>query len=492
MKTRRYFLKCLSLIPMLASGCVTWAKQTSARWVNDIHSKLNRTRVAQIHKPTTVEALQGIVRSASTSDQKISICGGRHAMGGQQFGTNTQLIDLNGLTRVLNLDTEKGIVEVEAGIQWPELIGRLLDRQKDVPAPWTIAQKQTGADRLTVGGALAANIHSRGLTMQPIISNIESFKIMLASGEIKECSRNENSELFKRAIGGYGLFGIITRIRLRLVRRKKLQRRVQTVQIESMIPAFEDAIAAGARYGDCQFSIDPKNPLFLQEGILSIYYPVDSEEPISQDRQKLGTGMWNRLLLLAHIDKAKAFQLYSDFYRSTDGQIYWSDEHQMNDYSDDYHLEVDEHLSSEHAGSEMITEIYVPRQRLADFMQEAAEDFRTHKVDVIYGTIRLIEKDTESRLPWAKQSYACIIFNLHVTHSKKGIAHSADAFRRLIDLAIKRKGSYYLTYHKWATKDQILTCYPNFPEFLDSKLTYDPDEVFQSDWYRHNKQLLGA
>lgn len=492
MKARREFLKCLSLLPLLVSGCATWAKETSAKWVNDIHSKLNRTRVAQIHRPTSFEELRKIVEHTAASGQQISICGGRHAMGGQQFGTDTQLIDINDLTRVLSLDIQNGIVEVESGIQWPELIDQLHAQQKDAPSPWTIAQKQTGADRLTVGGALAANIHSRGLTMQPIISNVESFEIMLASGETKKCSRNENSELFKLAIGGYGLFGIITKIRLRLVRRQKLQRRVQAIQIESLIPAFDQAIAAGALYGDCQFTIDPKNPLFLQEGILSIYYPTDSQEPITQNRQKLDPKMWNQLLLLAHTDKAKAFQLYSDFYRSTDGQLYWSDEHQMNNYSDDYHLEVDQHLHSEHLGSEMITEIYVPRDRLTDFMRDAAEDFRAHNVDVIYGTIRLIEKDTESYLAWAKQPYACIIFNLHVTHTEKGIAHSADAFRRLIDMAIKRNGSYYLTYHKWATKEQLLTCYPKFQGFLNQKLAYDPNETFQSEWYRHNKQLLNA
>jgi hypothetical protein len=41
----------------------------------------------------------------------------------------------------------------------------------------------------------------------------------------------------------------------------------------------------------------------------------------------------------------------------------------------------------------MITEIYVPRTALAGFMAEAAADFRKNDVNVIYGTIRLIERD---------------------------------------------------------------------------------------------------
>jgi len=156
----------------------------------------------------------------------------------------------------------------------------------------------------------------------------------------------------------------------------------------------------------------------------------------------------------------------------------------LSDYTDDFHPALDQRLGRTR-GTEMITEIYVPRERLIDFMAEAATDFRENKVEVIYGTIRLIQKDNETFLAWAKQNYACVIFNLHVEHSPEGVSHSAAAFRRLIDMSIRRGGSYYLTYHRHATRQQVLTCYPQFPEFLRLKRKYDPDERFQSNWYRH-------
>ena len=49
-------------------------------------------------------------------------------MGGQQFGTDTILIDIRKLCQVLHLARKRGIVEVEAGIEWPELIDRQLPR----------------------------------------------------------------------------------------------------------------------------------------------------------------------------------------------------------------------------------------------------------------------------------------------------------------------------------------------------------------------------
>jgi hypothetical protein len=138
----------------------------------------------------------------------------------------------------------------------------------------------------------------------------------------------------------------------------------------------------------------------------------------------------------------------------------------------------------------MITEIYVPRERLADFMHEAAEELRRVGADVVYGTVRLIERDDETFLAWAREPWACVIFNLHVDHSRGGVARAAHAFRLLIDLAIARRGSYYLTYHRWATRAQVEACHPRFAEFLELKRRHDPDEVFQSDWYRHCRGLF--
>jgi hypothetical protein len=88
--------------------------------------------------------------------------------------------------------------------------------------------------------------------------------------------------------------------------------------------------------------------------------------------------------------------------------------------------------------------------------------------------------------------FACVIFNLHVTHDSQGIENSARAFRSLIDLGIRNNGSYYLTYHRWATREQVETCYPQFREFLQLKLKYNPREVFQSAWYRHYKRMFGT
>jgi len=80
--------------------------------------------------------------------------------------------------------------------------------------------------------------------------------------------------------------------------------------------------------------------------------------------------------------------------------------------------------------------------------------------------------------------------NLHVDHDDEGKRKAADHFRRLIDRAIEFRGSYFLTYHRWASRQQVEACHPRMAEFLRLKRRYDPGEVFQSDWYRHYKQMF--
>jgi len=92
----------------------------------------------------------------------------------------------------------------------------------------------------------------------------------------------------------------------------------------------------------------------------------------------------------------------------------------------------------------------------------------------------------------AKQPYACASFNLHTLHNPGGVQKTGDAFRRLIDMAIRRGGSYYLTYRRDATRRQVEELYPQFAEFLRLKRKYDPEERFQSDCYREYKKMFAV
>jgi FAD/FMN-containing dehydrogenase len=283
---------------------------------------------------------------------------------------------------------------------------------------------------------------------------------------------------------------LIGSVTLRLVPRQKLRRTVEIVHASDLPKRFEERIAQKFLYGDFQFSVDEKSPDFLQRGVFSCYEPIDDHGPIVAEK-KLRDDDWLDLLRLAYTDREKAFKRYSDYYLSTNGQTYWSDTSQLSAYLPNYAQKLREQIGGEES-SLIITEIYVPRMDLPDFLAQAAELLRSNRTIVIYGTVRLIEKDDESFLAWAKEPYACIIFNLLTLHTPGGIEASARSFRGLIGLAIPRGGSYYLTYHKFAKPEQVMACYPQFKQFLDLKRKYDPTERFQSDWYRYYRKLFAS
>jgi len=240
-------------------------------------------------------------------------------MGGQQFGAGTLHVDATPLNRVLRFDRDRGQIEVGAGMQWPELIDYLWRTQAAAERPWAIVQKQTGADRLSIGGGLSANIHGRGLTFKPIIQDVEAFTLVDASGDVHTCSRRDNPELFRLAIGGYGLFGLIGSVTLRLTPRRKIERIVEVIDLDAAPAAFDARIRAGFAYGDFQYATDATSGDFLRRGVFSCYRPIDDSSPMPAPRE-LSADDWRRLLYLSHADKKRAFAEYSGYYLSTTGQ----------------------------------------------------------------------------------------------------------------------------------------------------------------------------
>lgn len=460
--------------------------------VNDVHAALSATRVRRIVRPASADGLPAIVRAAVRAGEVLTPAGGRHAMGGQQFARDGVLVDTCGMARVLAFDRGRGIVEAEAGITWPALVAWLRGAQRGEARPWTIRQKQTGADRLTLGGALAANVHGRGLALRPIVEDVEAFTLVGPDGVPRRCSRTERPDLFRLAIGGYGLFGIVATVALRLAPLVTLERRVVETTADAVMDALAGCAAAGCTFGDFQFAIDAGSDDFLHRGILSTYRPVPGPAPDPRTQRALAPEDWRALMHLAHADKRRAYEVYRAHYLATDGQRYASDVHQLAFYEDGYHRALDRELGARCAGSEMITELYVPRPRLAAFLADARQALRSHRANVVYGTVRVIERDDETVLAWAREPWACTVLNLHVDHAPAAVERAAATFRALIDAAIAQGGSYYLTYHRWATRAQALACHPRLPELLAAKRAVDPRGTFDSEWHRHVAALVAG
>ena len=486
--TRRDVLR----IGATGAGCLVAGVPVAASdvVVNDVQARLNETRVARILRPGSAAELADLVRRAAREGRPLAVSGSRHAMGGQQFLRNERLLDLRGMDRILSLDAERGLVEAEAGITWPALLDGLAARQDLAPDRWTIVQKQTGTDRLTLGGALAANAHGRVLRGGPISEQVEFIRIVGPDGTLHLASRSENRDLFRHALGGYGLFGPIATVGLRLRRRVFLEREVAIQNATGLSEAFERRIRDGAEYGDWQYATDVGSGEVLRRGILSTYRPAPPGAVATVAPREFSAEDWSALYLLAHTDRRRAFETYARGYLSTSGQIYGSDDQQRVLYDENYHRPIDRALAPRPAGSEVLTEIDIPLTALEPFLEAARTAVIEDRMDLIYGVVRLISQDVDSALPWARGRFACVIFNLHVSHTRSGLAIARAHFRRLIDLGIAHGGTFYLTYHRWPTSTQYDAAHPALRAFLAKKREWDPQERFSSDWYRHLTRLL--
>ncbi len=456
--------------------------------VDDVHGGISRTRVRGIARPRSAGELEAVVAGCVERGGCLTAAGGRHAMARQAFGEDALLVDTRAMNRVLGLDRDRRTIEVESGIDWPTLVQEI--RGRDVPgeAPLAIVQKQTGADLMTLGGSISANAHGRGLSLPPIGAQVESMGIVDPSGRLVRCSRSENRDLFQHVIGGYGLFGAIGTVELRLEERFRVRRRVETRTTVGLMEAFEERRQAGFRFGDFQFDVDDRSEGFLGRGVFSCYEPT--EDAPSVGGRRLRAEDWRELLHLAHVDKTKAFERYAGHYLLTDGLVYESDTHQLAAYQPGYHQAIDERTGATCRGSEVITELYVPRPALEAFLRSLRGALRRTEANVIYGTIRLIERDEDAVLAWAREPWACVILNLHVDHDEHGLGVAKRQFRAAIDAALEYGGSFYLTYHDWAAAEQLRAAHPGIDAFLGAKAARDPADVFGSDWWRRLRRRL--
>jgi FAD/FMN-containing dehydrogenase len=122
------------------------------------------------------------------------------------------LIDTSPLRRFIEFDPERGIARVEAGLSVAELLEVI------VPRGWFIPVSP-GTQYVTLAGALANDIHGKNHHRSGTFGcHVRRFELMRSDGTRRECSPDENAELFRATIGGMGLTGLVSWLEIQLKR----------------------------------------------------------------------------------------------------------------------------------------------------------------------------------------------------------------------------------------------------------------------------------
>ena len=136
---------------------------------------------------------------------------------GRSYGDsalNPRVIMTRRYDKFLSFDPETGILHVECGVTLAEIIDSLL------PRGWFLSVTP-GTRYITVGGAIASDVHGKNHHQAGCFSQyVHHLELMLPDGDVRQCSRSENAELFRATCGGMGLTGLIltATIQLRQVR----------------------------------------------------------------------------------------------------------------------------------------------------------------------------------------------------------------------------------------------------------------------------------
>ncbi|WP_279483476.1 FAD-binding oxidoreductase [Aureimonas sp. SK2] len=152
------------------------------------------------------------------------------------------LIDMRSRNRILSLDTMDGIVEAEAGVLLHELTERV------APHGWFLPVTP-GTQFVTLGGALANDVHGKNHHRRGTFGQwVEAFTLVRSDIGAVTCSRAQNADLFAATIGGMGLTGIVTRVRLRLMAVPSLTIRETTHRLSCLDDYFARAAEADDRH----------------------------------------------------------------------------------------------------------------------------------------------------------------------------------------------------------------------------------------------------
>lgn len=155
---------------------------------------------AKISSPNSIEKLLKAISSTN------AIARGNGRSYGDSAISKNNTISMKKFNRILNFNDKTGLLVTESGVLLSEIIDTFL------PRGW-FPKVTPGSKFVTVGGMVACDVHGKNHHKEGSFgSYIEWIDVITSNGDIKRCSKYNNSDFFNWTIGGMGLTGVILNI----------------------------------------------------------------------------------------------------------------------------------------------------------------------------------------------------------------------------------------------------------------------------------------
>jgi len=443
----------------------------------DDASRLDQAAVNQVWDVPADDALaeaglRHLLARAREQHLRVSIAGARHSMGGQTIVPGG--IQINMLTHcAMTFDAANQLLHVQAGARWAQVIP-FLD-----PKGLSVAIMQSNND-FSVGGSLSVNCHGWHFDRPPIDSSVQSLRIMLADGSIRTCSRSENSELFSLALGGYGLLGIILDADLRVVPNERYEveqyeqptNELLSTWRQHLMPASDIAMSLG------RLSIEHDG--FLNDSLLYVIRRAPLPSGQVPPLQSPSGYAIARAVFLASADsdygKSLRWEAETHLLTKIGGRIF-SRNQLLNEPAELYANRTD-------ATTDVLQEYFVPPARLGDFLAALRQIIPEDGGNLLNVTLRDVREDHDSLLRYADEDMVAAVLLYHQARAPQAGSQMEQLTRDSIDAALRCGGRYYLPYRLDATADQFHRAYSTADRFFALKRKYDPDGLFQNEFYQ--------
>ena len=453
-------------------GCAAVHQPPTTPGRVDDASRLNETKVREVVdvEPDDVQAVATIraaMNRARVANAGISIAGFRHSMGGQTIAPGGIVLNMLPHNR---MELRGDILHVQSGAVWKDVIAYLEGSGR------SIAVMQSD-NPFSVGGSLSVNCHGWQHLHEPIASTVLAMTVLTPDGTVRRCSRTEDPDLFSHVLGGYGLFGVILDADLLTVPNERYKAVHTYCDVASYEEMFDRRVranpAAGMAYG--RISVAPR--AFLREAILTTYERTEGPPPPLRPPHLSRIERWVfRRSVGSNFGKTLRWRLEKSLGPRLEPK-YTSRNQLLNQTIDVY---VDRGTKS----TDILHEYFVPRTKLAPFIDSIRPLLRRRHIDLLNVTVRDVKQDHTTVLPYAREDVFAVVLFFSQQRSPEAELAMETLTRELIEKALAAGGTYYLPYRLHATREQFQRAYPAADAFFREKRRVDPDGLFTSQWYQ--------
>jgi FAD-linked oxidoreductase len=157
-------------------------------------------------EPDSEQALSALVRAAALAGRRVRVRGSGHSF--------VPLVETDGV--LVSLERMSGIAQHDARAASVHAGTTLNVLGRELWARGLGMLNLGDINKQSIGGAVGTGTHGTGRTLGSISSQVEALTLVLADGQIRDCSTDQDPELFAAARVALGALGIITRLRVGL------------------------------------------------------------------------------------------------------------------------------------------------------------------------------------------------------------------------------------------------------------------------------------